>query len=158
MAHEHWAEAREHLESGLAIFEEIGCATPVPLVNLGWVCLNQSDPARAVEYFTRGLRLSRRSAVRDGAYCSLGLACTAVALEDWERAATLFGFADAELASCGHLWAEPERTYREQSLTDLKEAIGGRADALYDTGRAADHDQMLDVALGYKAPHTRIGA
>jgi predicted ATPase/DNA-binding SARP family transcriptional activator len=148
IAHQHWAEAREHLESGLAIFDEIGCATPVPLVNLGWVCLNQSDPVRAVEYFTLGLRLSRRSAASYGAYCSLGLACTAVALKDWERAAALFGFADAELANCGHSWAEPERTYREQSLTELKVALGVRGDALYDSGRAADHDQMLDLALG----------
>jgi len=50
----------------------------------------------------------------DYAIAILGLGCVAAARRDWERAAKLFGFADAEQASCGSVWLPPEKTYRER--------------------------------------------
>jgi predicted ATPase/class 3 adenylate cyclase/DNA-binding SARP family transcriptional activator/Tfp pilus assembly protein PilF len=153
LANEEWAEAREHLESARAIFEEIGWVQPIPVHNLGWVYVHQGDLDGAVDAFSEALRMSRRVHLRrEQAYSVLGLACSAVAGKDWPRAAALVGFADAELETRAEAWTEPERTYRDHALAEVTTNLGHRADTLYDSGRVRDRDEMLEVALGRAMP------
>jgi len=80
----------------------------------------------------------------------LGLACTAAAQRDWERAARLLGFADGELQHCGASWSDPERTYREQSLTNMERQLNAEFDRHYDSGRAGDRGDLIDYALSQR--------
>jgi hypothetical protein len=68
-------------------------------------------------------------------------------VQDHERAARLFGFADAELEACGQTWVEPERSYRQQGLGTIKRQLGWRAEILYDSGRVADREEIAALAL-----------
>jgi predicted ATPase/DNA-binding SARP family transcriptional activator len=148
MAHHHWADARENFERTTAIFEEIGMPNPAPVLNLGWVHLHQGEPDQALEAFTHAVLSARRYHLRyEASYGVLGMACLAAGEHDYERAAALIGFADAELDRWGQSWPEPERSYRNQALNDTTRNLGSRADTVYDSGRIAERDEMLSLAL-----------
>ena len=143
--------ARQHLEQARMILGEVGAPTLLPVVNLGWVHLRQGDLDGADGAFIealRGFELLRLR--RDASVVILGLACTAAAQRDWERAARLLGFADGELQHCGASWSDPERTYREQSLTNMERQLNAEFDRHYDSGRAGDRGDLIDYALSQR--------
>jgi predicted ATPase/DNA-binding SARP family transcriptional activator len=141
--------AQHHLEEAKAILlHEVGQPNPVPLLNLGWVHLRHGNPESAKAAFTEGLHRCERAYLRrDASVAILGLACTAAAEEEWDRAACLFGFADGELQNCGGSWADPEQTYRQQSLTGVEGQLGAEFDRHYDSGRTGDRGDLIDFAL-----------
>jgi predicted ATPase/DNA-binding SARP family transcriptional activator/Tfp pilus assembly protein PilF len=140
--------ARQHFEKARVILREVGAPSLLPVVNLGWVHLRQGDLKAADDAFTEALHgLELLHFRRDTSVVLLGLACTAAAQRDWERAARLLGFADAELQNCGASWADPERTYREQSFTEVERQLGAGFDTHYDSGRAGDRGDLIDYAL-----------
>jgi predicted ATPase/DNA-binding SARP family transcriptional activator len=153
MAHGEMTAAREYFERALAIFAEIGVPDTIPLANLGFVCLQQGDLGAASAAFVQSVRGARRYHLAyESAYGWLGLACVSVAQQDHERAARLFGFADTELEACGQTWAEPDRSYREQGLGTVNRQLGWRADILYDSGRAADREEIAALVLPRSEP------
>jgi hypothetical protein len=59
----------------------------------------------------------------------------------------LLGFADEELEKCGGSWSDPERIYREESLTEIEARLGVEFDRHYGSGRVGDHSDLIDLAL-----------
>jgi predicted ATPase/transcriptional regulator with XRE-family HTH domain len=140
--------ARHHLEQAQAILRDVGDPTSFPLINLGWVHLRSGNPAAADTAFAEALHALELHHGRHAAsYATLGLACTAAAQREWERAACLLEFADHELQDCGASWSEPERTYREQAVTNLERQLGAESDRHYNYGRNRDRSDLIDLAL-----------
>jgi predicted ATPase/DNA-binding SARP family transcriptional activator len=138
----------EYYEQARDIFTEIGIPDVISPINLGWTYLYQGEREAADDIFTVALLGCRRCQLRcEGAYAVLGLACTATAASEWERAAALLGFADAELDDCRQSLQEPERTYRQDALAKVRHQLGHRAEDLYDRGRVRDRGQMMEMAL-----------
>jgi hypothetical protein len=141
--------ARHHLEQARTIFREVGHPNPIPTENLGWVHLRQGNLDGANAAFTEALH--KCELMRDrriASYVILGLACNAAAQCEWERAARMLGFADAELQGYGGSWPQLEGTYREQMLTDLQRQLGTAFDRCYDSGRTGYRSDLINFALG----------
>jgi predicted ATPase/class 3 adenylate cyclase len=145
--------ARDHLEQAAAIMPVIGEKSHHVAVNLGWVARQQDDPAGAVSRFETGLRQSRRAGERPGlAYASLGLACAAADLGDWQRAAELHGVAQAFLDRLTEPWQDLEETYRRDSLAKVRAALGGdEFDRAYSRGAALSFDDAFSLATAEPA-------
>jgi hypothetical protein len=149
LAHHQWARARQNFEQAQAIYEEISMPNPVAVLNLGWVHLAEGHRDQALDAFTHTVVAARRYHLRyDACYGVLGLACLAAGEQDYERAATLVGFVDAELDRWGQVWPEPERSYRDQAFADINQNLGSRAEAAYEAGRTAERDEMISLAMG----------
>jgi non-specific serine/threonine protein kinase len=141
--------ARRHLERAREILREIGAPSGAPTTNLGWVRLRCGDLGAADAAFTEALRAAERRQKRlFGSFPVLGLACSAAAMGEWVLAARLLGFADGQLQDCGAVWPEPERTYREQMLSGAQRQLGTDFERRYDSGRAGDRSELIDLALG----------
>jgi predicted ATPase/DNA-binding SARP family transcriptional activator len=140
--------ARQHLEQARAILDEVGYPSPQPVANLGWVHLRTGNLDAANAAFTEALHDSELVHLRLVASVAiLGLACTAAAQRNWEQAACLLGFADGELQGYSESWPALERTYREQSLTDMERQLGSEFDRCYDSGRTGDRGDLIDYVL-----------
>jgi len=151
--------AHQHLDQARAIFREIGVLSPMLVCNLGWVDLRRGQIDTANAAFTESLHQAELYHFRrDASYAILGLACSAAAERAWERAACLFGFADEELHGCGASWPEPERTYRQQSVSDIERQLGSEFERSYDSGHAGGRNELIDFALAEEhcpQPHAR---
>lgn len=140
--------AQHHLEQARAIFRELGVLVPMAVCNLGWLDLRRGRIGAANAAFTEALHLSELYQFRrDASYPVLGLACSAAAEAQWERAACLLGFADHELQACGESWEALERTYRQQTLSDVERQLRREFHRHYDSGRTGDRNDLIDIAL-----------
>ena len=141
--------AQAHLERAAQAMQEIGADNQFVSVNLGWVLRQESDPRSARDMFEASLRMSRHSGERAAlAYASLGLACVAADVADWDRAAKLHGTAQALVERTGEPWQEPEAGYRLDSLNKVRTSLGEEQfQQAYATGMALSLDQALDLAL-----------
>jgi hypothetical protein len=120
--------AQAHLERAAQAMREIGADSQFVSVNLGWVLRQENDPHGARDTFEASLRMSRHSGERAAlAYASLGLACVAGDVADWDRAAKLHGTAQALVERTGEPWQEPEAGYRLDSLDKVR-ASSARSD------------------------------
>ena len=140
--------ARGHLEQAAAIMPVICEKSHHVQVNLGWVARQEADPADAVARFRTGLWQSRRTGERIGlAYASLGLACTAADLGDWQRAAELHGVAQAFLDRMTEPWQDLEDAYRLDSLGMVRAALGDdEFDRAYSRGSGLSFDDAFSLA------------
>jgi predicted ATPase/class 3 adenylate cyclase len=145
----HVAAARAHLERAEQAMQDIGASNQFVSVNLGWVLRQESDPRGAQAIFEACLRTSHRSGERSGlAYASLGLACVAADLADWDRAATLHGIAQTLVERTGEPWQEPEAGYRLDSLGTVRARLGeDRFERARAAGATLSLDHALDLAL-----------
>lgn len=118
-------------------------------VNLGWVARLENDPADAASRFRAGLWQSRRTGERMGlAYASLGLACTAADLGDWQRAAELHGVAQSFLDRLTEPWQDLENGYRRDSMAKARAVLGGdEFDRAYSRGSGLSFDDAFSVAM-----------
>ncbi len=146
--------ARHHLEQAQGIFREIGKSEAVLESNLGWVRFGYDDLAGARATFAKAVQMAElHRSRRDCSYAILGLGCVAAARRDWERAARLFGFADAEAAGCGYIWLPPEKLYRDRWTGEAERALGPqRYASLHGSVRAMDRDSLVDFALERSTP------
>jgi tetratricopeptide (TPR) repeat protein len=144
------AAARAHLEQAEAAMQATGSSGHHVLVNLGWVLRQGGDSRGAQARFDEGLRVSRRHGERSGiAYATLGLACTAGDLGDWQRGAELLGAAQAIQDRAGEPWQDPESAYCQRSLAALRAAMGDEQfERAYARGMTLGLDQALDLAMG----------
>jgi tetratricopeptide (TPR) repeat protein len=142
-------EARHHFERSRAIFADLGTPNPTPLVNLGWVSLYQGDLDAACQVFAEALVVAHRHQLRfGGALGILGLACAATRGGDYERGATLIGFADAEFERFGSAaWPDPEASYRAEAIEIITRTIGSGFRDAYELGRINERQKMLTFAL-----------
>jgi hypothetical protein len=141
--------ARDHLEQAAAIMPVIREKSHHVEINLGWVARQENDLARAVSRFETGLWQSRRIGERAGlAYASLGLACTAGDLGDWQRAAELHGVAQAFLDRLTEPWQDPEEVYRRDSMAKARATLGaGEFHRAYSRGAGLSFDDAFSLAI-----------
>jgi tetratricopeptide (TPR) repeat protein len=141
--------ARAHLEQAAQAGQAVGNDSHHVPVNLGWVLRLEGDPDGARSMFEAGLRISRRSGNWSGlAYACSGLACLAVNLGDWHRAAVLHGAAQALLDRTGEGWEQSETHRRQDSLDQVRAHLGQEQfDRVYANGTTLSLEQALDTAL-----------
>ena len=142
--------ARAHLEAAVHAGQRIGFEKFAVTLNLGWVLRQEGNTDDARSTFQAGLRMSRRNGERSaGACASLGLACLAGDLGDWDRAAALHGAAQAVLDRMGERWQELEARYRRDSLDQARARLGDeQLERAYAQGMRLSYDQALDLAFG----------
>ncbi len=100
--------------------------------------------------FETALQMGRRKGDRVGlAYASLGLACLAADLRDWQQASELHSAAQAFLNQGGLPWQQLEERYRQQSLGEVRSHLGDEQfDRTFARATALSYDDALDLALG----------
>ena len=145
--------ARNHLEQAAQAARAISEESPALAENLGWVRREEGDLDGARSMFEASLQMSRRSGEQTAiGHASLGLACLAADLGDWDRAATLHGVAQAFLDRSGEPWQDLEARYRQDSLARVRAHLGDeRFDQAYGKGRTLRADEALRSALRQSA-------
>jgi hypothetical protein len=113
------------------------------------VALQQSDYQRAPELFTESPRLSSEAGFRVTIFeCLLGLAGVFSGLKRDDRAAWLFGAAEALRAAIGHLPAPQDQANYEGRLASTRSRLGAAAfAAAWAKGRAMTMEQAIEYAL-----------
>ena len=141
--------ARAHLDAAAHAGQQIGFENTTVPENLGLVLRAEGDPDGARAAFGAGLRISRRNGDNSGmAYSILGLACVAGDTGDWDRAAVLYGAAQAFLDRAGNSWQEVEARYRRDSLAQVRAHLGDeQLERAYAQGMALSVEKALDLAL-----------
>ena len=111
--------------------------------------LARGDAALAATHFKESLRLSRRLGVpKFQAWCLAGLAGVAVLEEEPERAAWLWGAAEALRRALGVREAPASRATRERLIAQAREQRGEAAfAAAWAEGQAASTEQAIAEAL-----------
>jgi len=145
--------ARNHLERAAQAARAIREESPALAANLGWVRREEGDLDGARSMFEASLQMSRRSGEQTAiGHASLGLACLAADLGDWDRAATLHGVAQAFIDRSGEPWQDLEARYRQDSLARVRAHLGdGRFDQAYGTGQTLPTDEALRSTLRQSA-------
>ena len=112
----------------------------------------RTDP-RLFGMFEASLQMSRRSGEQTAiGNASLGLACLAADLGDWDRAATLHGVAQAFIDRSGEPWQDLEARYRQDSLAQVRAHLGDeRFDQAYGKGQTLRIDEALRSTLRQSA-------
>jgi tetratricopeptide (TPR) repeat protein len=141
--------ARAHLEQAARAARATGLESVALTDNLGWVRREEGDLDGALSTFETSLRISHRNGEPPGmAYATLGLACLAADLGDWDRAAALHGIAQGFLDRSGQPWQDPEARYRQDSLTQLRAHLSDQLfDQAYHNSMTLPADEALRSAL-----------
>ena len=146
--------ARTHQEAAIQIAQALGRPHFLELGNLGAVLLAEHDLDGARSTFEDVVRIARRTGDKSNlAYAIEGLARLATDLKDWHRAALLHGAAQALLDKLGAAWEPIAARPRQESLGQIRQALGGeQLHRAYTRGMALSFDQAIDLALGGVPP------
>jgi len=138
-------------EEAAALCQEAGDRTllPLPLNILGWVALLDGDLERAEPLHKESLTLSREMGGSLGTLAFLeGLACDAGAKGEAERAARLFGAAEALREAIGVPLEPAMRTLEEPYLIEARSQLEeGAWTAAWEEGRAMSMEAAIEYAL-----------
>ena len=147
--------ARARFEASVRAMRSIGQQHHHAAIGLGWVRRGEDDREGSRSMFEEALRMSRRTGDRPGAaYASLGLACLAGDLGEWQRAGVLHGVAQGFFDITGEPWQVPEVGYRQASINQVRARLGeDEFGHSYATGKALSFEQAIDLAFGGKVPH-----
>ena len=142
--------ARAHVEQAIQAARTKGPPAFATLVQLSWVLRAEHNPDEARSTLETALRTTRRNGERQGvAYATLGLAFLAADAHDWDLAAKLHGAAQAAIDRTGLPWQPLEERYRQQSLQQVRAALGDQQlDRAYTTGTSLSSDAAISLALG----------
>lgn len=148
-----YARARRALEESALIARELDddWLLALPLQNLGVVTFKQGEPERAEAYLKESLLPSVRRSGEEwfGAHTVEVLATLAASRGDHQRAARLYGAAEAMREEVGSTVLPYEATDREQGMATAREALGGEAFAAAQAeGRAMTPEIRIAEALG----------
>ena len=143
-------------EESLPLFREYGApdlGVAQALQSLGETALAQGDAALATTHFTEALMLCRDLGDRAGmAWCLAGLAGVAAVNEDPERAAWLWGAAEALRQSIGAREAPASRATRERLIAQARKQLGEAAFAAkWAEGQKMTMEEAIAEALGGEA-------
>ncbi|MGI9149588.1 MAG: ATP-binding protein [Chloroflexota bacterium] len=145
---------------GLALMRrhEVDSGIPGILHNLGYVAQHQGQHRQALAHFAEAMVLFRATGDQRGvAECLLGVAAVALALGQPERAARLFGAADAALHLAGMAVAASNLADYERNVSAGRTRLGRAAfAAAWSAGRAMAADQAIAYATATSEgpPHT----
>jgi non-specific serine/threonine protein kinase len=147
-----YERARRLHEESLVPFDKIGPrheGTIWAHQGLGETALARGDGALATAHFTKALALCQELSDRTGtAWCLAGLAGVAALAEEPERAAWLWGAAEALRLSQEAREAPAARATHERLKASVRDQLGEAAfDAAWAAGRAAPMEQAISRAL-----------
>jgi predicted ATPase/class 3 adenylate cyclase/tetratricopeptide (TPR) repeat protein/DNA-binding CsgD family transcriptional regulator len=150
------AQASQMFEESLRLSRETGdwWGAAWVLGNLGRAARDRRDYQRATAYFEESLVLCRElgSQERRVAYVLRELGVVANALGQPERAARLFGAAQALQEAAARPLAPADRMEHERHIGDVRAALGRqRCDAAWAHGRALTLDLAIEYALSAPA-------
>jgi tetratricopeptide (TPR) repeat protein len=115
--------------------------------NLGILAHYRDQYQLAAEQMRRGLFIFQELGTSYGLATALGTLAGPIArLGDYEKAARLFGAADAEMESLGTNHQPVDQVEIEQFRTSVREALGEEA---FQKAWQAGHDLSIDEALEY---------
>ncbi len=145
------ARAETLYHESLALFQRAGRKAFIASVlhNLGYVAQHRSDYALATTHFRESLHLFQDIADRKGmAECLMGLAGVAGAQSDSERAARLFGAAEALREAVGATLWPANRIEYERSLVALRKQLDEETlTQAWVEGRATTMEAAIAYAL-----------
>jgi predicted ATPase len=143
-----FAEAAKLTTHSMEIVERIGDKDTISdLLDIQGRCaLGQGDYFSARTLFLKSLALNQELEDKSGfALSLLGLAALAQAQEEWERAARLFGAADALRTSTAHF----QRVYFRDHKAAVRERLGApEFDRLHNEGLTMPSEQVVAYAAG----------
>jgi predicted ATPase/DNA-binding XRE family transcriptional regulator len=149
------AGARRLAERALPLAREPGGARDavyVVLYPLAAVARAESDHERAAQLLREGLTLSVEIGEENNvAYCLEGLAAVAADKNELERAARLWGAAEAILETTETLTSPhvPDRSLRQRQVADARARLAAEAwQKAWAQGRAMTLEQAVEYALG----------
>ncbi len=121
---------------------------PGTLERLGWAALLRGDQEQAKTWHEENLRLSQKLGNKLMATESLeGLACAVGTKGEAERAAKLFGAAQALREAIGYQQSPSERAVQEPYLVAARSRIEERWEAALAEGRAMELEEAVEYAL-----------
>ena len=136
-------------EEAAELFRERKGALQVALNNLGWAALIKGDRPKAEALHEESLVMCREQGDRlTGSDSIEGLACAAGARGEAERAARLFGAAEALREAAGYQQASRFRSLREPYLAEIRLQVDGATwTAMWDEGRSMTFEYAIDYSL-----------
>ena len=121
---------------------------PWPLERLGWAAFLRGDQERAKTWHEENLRLSQKLGNKLIAPGSLeGLACAVGTKGEAERAAKLFGAAQALREAVGYPQPPSERAVQEPYLVAARSRLEETWEAALAEGRAMELEEAVEYAL-----------
>lgn len=152
---EDYERAGDFYRQALAINREIGdlVRQTTNLINLGATALSQKDLEAAGSFYRDGLKISSKMADMNGTlYCLEGVAGAHWAVRKPERAASLFGAAEA-LREANNLFIESaDRLSYDQSVALVRDSLTEKAFAdLFAKGRKLKLEEAVAMALAETA-------
>jgi tetratricopeptide (TPR) repeat protein len=146
------ARARQLHTESLRQFREYGEPNefiPWAYQSLGQTALAQGDAALARQHFLEALRLFLDEGDRGAiSFCLGGLAGAAVLDEDPERAAQLWGAAEALRQSIGTRQPPAARATRERLMSVARQQLGAVAfETAWTAGQILSPEQAIELAL-----------
>jgi len=146
------AGAVEHLHRSVALFRELHSTLgeSIALINLGRAVFLLGKPDQAAAYFRESLRLKVELADKEGVAWNLeGLAGVAGAKGRGERAARLFGAADALRRAIGIPIAAPDRDFYQRNIEQAEALQAPETwQACWSEGASFDTERAIAYALG----------
>ncbi len=132
---------------------------PGTLERLGWAALLRGDQERAKAWHDENLRLSQKLGNKLMATESLeGLACAVGTKGEAERAAKLFGAAQALREAVGYPQPPSERAVQEPYLVATRSRLEETWEAALAEGRAMDLEEAVEYALSEEELSTIISS
>ena len=144
---EDYERAADFYGQALIINREIGDAArqATNLINLGATALSQKDLEAAGIFYLDGLKISSKMADMNGTlYCLEGVAGAYWAVRKPERAALLFGAAEASRQLNNLLVESQDRLLYDQSIRLVRDSLTEKE---FDECRAEGHKLKLDEAV-----------
>jgi ATP/maltotriose-dependent transcriptional regulator MalT len=124
-----------------------------PLDNLGWAALLGGELGRAKAQFGENLTLSKKRGDRGTLLMSLeGLACVAGAEGEIERAARLFGAAEALMKVIDYRLVPQERAVLEPYRANVRMRLG---EAEWEEAQARGRTMGMEEAIEYALPEEK---
>jgi non-specific serine/threonine protein kinase len=152
-----YARARQLYEESLALDEGLGSEPRASVLhNLGYVALHAGDRDRSAALFAESLWLYEARGERRGvAECLVGLASVAAALGQRERAARLFGAAEAALEALGVQLSPSNRADYARGLASAQTgaSVAASAAALA-AGRGLSLEEAMREAVSVGVPRS----
>jgi non-specific serine/threonine protein kinase len=149
--------AEKLTEEGVALLRELGAVgaqAAIGLCNLGWIVLLQDDPGRAADLYEESLALAGHTGM-NGLILSVveGCACVAGARSEGERAAQLWGAAQALHEGKSIPRDTDWLAEAEARIAALRSGLGEKAwEAAFAKGKAMGLDEAVEYALSEGEP------
>jgi tetratricopeptide (TPR) repeat protein len=139
-------------EEALTRFRDQGQQGPVPplLHNLGYVAHHSGDGDRALQLFEAALKLYREQGDERGvAECLAGIAGVFGVRREWQRAARIFGYAEALIETTGTaMWPSNVNDYRKNVASAKRHAPEDDFIEAWREGRGLSLEAALALVAG----------